>query len=165
MFNETDIGKKNTLACIIIIPMCLCCSWQGGLKAVIWTDVFQTLVMFAGQLAVIVVGVQKTGGVSEVWRKVWEGNRISALEWVRRQGSLCTNASLFNQFSVGISYVNTNSQKKSRLSPSFMRIVVLESTSCQRNTMTNVCFCSEHTRPCQRSIQKTFSAVFRQILI
>uniref|UniRef100_A0A671WA44 Solute carrier family 5 member 6 n=1 Tax=Sparus aurata TaxID=8175 RepID=A0A671WA44_SPAAU len=52
----------------------------GGLKAVIWTDVFQTLVMFAGQLAVIVVGVQKTGGVSEVWRKVWEGNRISALD-------------------------------------------------------------------------------------
>uniref|UniRef100_A0A8C4IF50 Sodium-dependent multivitamin transporter n=1 Tax=Dicentrarchus labrax TaxID=13489 RepID=A0A8C4IF50_DICLA len=52
----------------------------GGLKAVIWTDVFQTLVMFAGQLAVIVVGVQQTGGVSEVWRKVWEGNRISALD-------------------------------------------------------------------------------------
>ncbi|KAF3845555.1 hypothetical protein F7725_008718 [Dissostichus mawsoni] len=29
----------------------------GGLKAVIWTDVFQTAVMFAGQLAVIVVGL------------------------------------------------------------------------------------------------------------
>uniref|UniRef100_A0A671WBG6 Sodium-dependent multivitamin transporter n=1 Tax=Sparus aurata TaxID=8175 RepID=A0A671WBG6_SPAAU len=42
----------------------------GGLKAVIWTDVFQTLVMFAGQLAVIVVGVQKTGGVSEVCSEV-----------------------------------------------------------------------------------------------
>lgn len=52
----------------------------GGLKAVIWTDVFQTLVMFAGQLAVIVVGVLQTGGVSEVWRKVWEGNRISTLD-------------------------------------------------------------------------------------
>uniref|UniRef100_A0A8D3AUN7 Sodium-dependent multivitamin transporter n=1 Tax=Scophthalmus maximus TaxID=52904 RepID=A0A8D3AUN7_SCOMX len=52
----------------------------GGLKAVIWTDVFQTVVMFAGQLVVIVVGVQKTGGVSEVWRKVWEGNRISGLD-------------------------------------------------------------------------------------
>ncbi|KAF0044029.1 hypothetical protein F2P81_003187 [Scophthalmus maximus] len=53
---------------------------MGGLKAVIWTDVFQTVVMFAGQLVVIVVGVQKTGGVSEVWRKVWEGNRISGLD-------------------------------------------------------------------------------------
>lgn len=74
------LEKQNISACIAVIPTCLCCSRQGGLKAVIWTDVFQTIVMFAGQLAVIVVGVQKTGGVSEVWRKVWEGNRISALE-------------------------------------------------------------------------------------
>ncbi|KAG7510040.1 adhesion G-protein coupled receptor F3-like [Solea senegalensis] len=60
--------------------VCTLYTTLGGLKAVIWTDVFQTLVMFAGQLAVIVVGVQKTGGVSEVWRKVWEGNRISGLD-------------------------------------------------------------------------------------
>lgn len=60
--------------------MCAVCYRQGGLKAVIWTDVFQTVVMFTGQLAVIVVGVQQTGGVSEVWRKVWEGNRISSVE-------------------------------------------------------------------------------------
>uniref|UniRef100_A0A668AX16 Solute carrier family 5 member 6 n=1 Tax=Myripristis murdjan TaxID=586833 RepID=A0A668AX16_9TELE len=64
----------------LLIPVCFVCCWQGGLKAVIWTDVFQTLVMFAGQLAVIVVGVQQTGGVSEVWSKVWEGNRISGLD-------------------------------------------------------------------------------------
>ncbi|TSO25151.1 Structural maintenance of chromosomes protein 6 [Bagarius yarrelli] len=53
---------------------------MGGLKAVIWTDVFQTVVMFAGQLAVIIVGVQKAGGVSEVWRKVTEGGLISGLD-------------------------------------------------------------------------------------
>lgn len=57
-----------------------CLFQQGGLKAVIWTDVVQTIVMFAGQLAVIVVGVQKAGGVSDVWTKVWEGNRISSFE-------------------------------------------------------------------------------------
>ncbi|XP_029284020.1 solute carrier family 5 member 6 [Cottoperca gobio] len=60
--------------------VCTVYTTMGGLKAVIWTDVFQTLVMFAGQLAVIVVGVQRTGGVSEVWRKVQEGNRISSLD-------------------------------------------------------------------------------------
>uniref|UniRef100_A0AAQ4QNI4 Solute carrier family 5 member 6 n=1 Tax=Gasterosteus aculeatus aculeatus TaxID=481459 RepID=A0AAQ4QNI4_GASAC len=55
------------------------------------TFIFQTVVYMgvcvytpafalnAGQLAVIVVGVNQTGGASEVWRKVWEGNRISAL--------------------------------------------------------------------------------------
>ncbi|KAA8581902.1 hypothetical protein FQN60_008642 [Etheostoma spectabile] len=60
--------------------VCTLYTTMGGLKAVIWTDVFQTVVMFAGQLAVIVVGVQQAGGVSEVWRKVREGNRISALD-------------------------------------------------------------------------------------
>uniref|UniRef100_A0A8C7FKP1 Solute carrier family 5 member 6 n=1 Tax=Oncorhynchus kisutch TaxID=8019 RepID=A0A8C7FKP1_ONCKI len=60
--------------------VCTLYTTLGGLKAVIWTDVFQTIVMFAGQLAVIVVGVQQTGGVAEVWRKVSEGNRISGID-------------------------------------------------------------------------------------
>ncbi|KAK9534051.1 hypothetical protein VZT92_009126 [Zoarces viviparus] len=60
--------------------VCTLYTTMGGLKAVIWTDVFQTVVMFAGQLAVIVVGVHQTGGVSEVWRKVQEGNRLAALD-------------------------------------------------------------------------------------
>ncbi|XP_029983117.1 solute carrier family 5 member 6 isoform X2 [Sphaeramia orbicularis] len=60
--------------------VCTLYTTMGGLKAVIWTDVFQTLVMFAGQLAVIVVGVHQAGGLSEVWWKVWEGNHISGLD-------------------------------------------------------------------------------------
>ena len=54
--------------------------FKGGLKAVIWTDVFQTIVMFAGQLAVIIVGTHQAGGITEVWRKAQKGNRISGLE-------------------------------------------------------------------------------------
>lgn len=71
MINITKNELKNT-------RLARCC--QGGLKAVIWTDVFQTLVMFAGQLAVIVVGVNQSGGLTEVWRKVQEGDRIAGLE-------------------------------------------------------------------------------------
>ncbi|XP_051578970.1 sodium-dependent multivitamin transporter-like isoform X1 [Myxocyprinus asiaticus] len=52
----------------------------GGLKAVIWTDVFQTVVMFIGQLAVIIVGVQQAGGLSDVWIKVRDGGRISGID-------------------------------------------------------------------------------------
>ncbi|XP_074472687.1 sodium-dependent multivitamin transporter-like [Sebastes fasciatus] len=52
----------------------------GGLKAVIWTDVFQTVVMFAGQLAVIVVGASQAGGMAEVWRKAVNGSRIAGLD-------------------------------------------------------------------------------------
>uniref|UniRef100_A0A8B9JNL2 Sodium-dependent multivitamin transporter n=1 Tax=Astyanax mexicanus TaxID=7994 RepID=A0A8B9JNL2_ASTMX len=59
---------------------CIFILCQGGLKAVIWTDVFQTIVMFAGQLAVIVVGTHQAGGIGEVWRRAQNGSRISGLE-------------------------------------------------------------------------------------
>uniref|UniRef100_A0A673MEE3 Solute carrier family 5 member 6a n=1 Tax=Sinocyclocheilus rhinocerous TaxID=307959 RepID=A0A673MEE3_9TELE len=66
-----------------VLAMGLVCTLYtalGGLKAVIWTDVFQTIVMFAGQLAVIVVGTHQAGGIAEVWRKAQNGSRISGLD-------------------------------------------------------------------------------------
>uniref|UniRef100_A0A8C9VUW6 Sodium-dependent multivitamin transporter n=1 Tax=Scleropages formosus TaxID=113540 RepID=A0A8C9VUW6_SCLFO len=66
-----------------VLAMGLVCTLYttlGGLKAVIWTDVFQTVVMFAGQLAVIVVGAHQAGGISEVWRRAQNGSRIAGLD-------------------------------------------------------------------------------------
>lgn len=53
---------------------------QGGLKAVIWTDVFQTLVMLAGQVAVIVVGAWRVGGMARVWHVAEQEGKISGIE-------------------------------------------------------------------------------------
>ncbi|KAI1241369.1 hypothetical protein IHE44_0009854 [Lamprotornis superbus] len=53
---------------------------QGGLKAVIWTDVFQTLVMLAGQVAVIVVGAWRVGGMARVWRVAEQEGKISGID-------------------------------------------------------------------------------------
>ncbi|XP_059146000.1 sodium-dependent multivitamin transporter-like, partial [Physella acuta] len=39
----------------------------GGIKAVIWTDVFQAVMMLAGLLAVVIQGTLKVGGASRVW--------------------------------------------------------------------------------------------------
>ncbi|XP_047244172.1 solute carrier family 5 member 6a isoform X2 [Girardinichthys multiradiatus] len=66
-----------------VLAMGLVCTLYtalGGLKAVIWTDVFQTVVMFAGQMAVIVVGTSQAGGIAEVWRKAVNGSRIAGLD-------------------------------------------------------------------------------------
>ena len=57
-----------------------CLSLQGGLKAVIWTDVFQTLVMFLGQLVVIIVGSAKVGGLGHVWDVASQHGLISGIE-------------------------------------------------------------------------------------
>uniref|UniRef100_A0A6I8PF15 Solute carrier family 5 member 6 n=1 Tax=Ornithorhynchus anatinus TaxID=9258 RepID=A0A6I8PF15_ORNAN len=52
----------------------------GGLKAVIWTDVFQALVMFLGQVTVIAVGAAKVGGLGRVWNVAAQHGRISGIE-------------------------------------------------------------------------------------
>uniref|UniRef100_A0A8C6H4T7 Sodium-dependent multivitamin transporter n=1 Tax=Mus spicilegus TaxID=10103 RepID=A0A8C6H4T7_MUSSI len=51
----------------------------GGLKAVIWTDVFQTLVMFLGQLVVIIVGAARVGGLGHVWNVTSQHGLISGI--------------------------------------------------------------------------------------
>ncbi|KYO39274.1 sodium-dependent multivitamin transporter isoform X2 [Alligator mississippiensis] len=66
-----------------VLTMGLVCALYttlGGLKAVIWTDVFQTLVMFVGQLTVIVVGTQKVGGMGRVWQVAAAHDRISGID-------------------------------------------------------------------------------------
>ncbi|CAF4643576.1 unnamed protein product, partial [Rotaria sp. Silwood2] len=48
----------------------------GGIKAVIWTDVLQSLVMFIGLILSIIFGVIDAGGLSIVFEKVKNGNRL-----------------------------------------------------------------------------------------
>ncbi|KAM8954193.1 sodium-dependent multivitamin transporter isoform 2-T2 [Pelodytes ibericus] len=67
-----------------VLTMGLVCTLYttlGGLKAVIWTDVMQTVVMFAGQLAVIIVGTMKVGSISEVWQIAIDNDKISGINW------------------------------------------------------------------------------------
>ncbi|NXP07478.1 SC5A6 protein, partial [Thinocorus orbignyianus] len=66
-----------------VLTMGLVCTLYttlGGLKAVIWTDVFQTLVMLAGQLAVIVVGAQRVGGMAHIWHVAQQQGKISGID-------------------------------------------------------------------------------------
>ena len=54
-------------------------SFNAGIKAVVYTDVFQCVVMIIGQLIVIGVGIHKVGGASEVWdlNKEWDRLQVS----------------------------------------------------------------------------------------
>ncbi|XP_038076692.1 sodium-coupled monocarboxylate transporter 1-like [Patiria miniata] len=56
--------------------VCVFYTTLGGIKAVIWTDVFQTLVMFAGLLAVIIQGSIAFGGFKNIWQINQDGGRI-----------------------------------------------------------------------------------------
>ncbi|GFO44794.1 sodium-coupled monocarboxylate transporter 1 [Plakobranchus ocellatus] len=47
----------------------------GGFKSVIWTDVFQTVVIFIGIFSIITIAFLKVGGIDEIWRLCEEGGR------------------------------------------------------------------------------------------
>lgn len=55
---------------------------QGGLKAVVWSDAFQMVVMVAGFLTVLVQGTHKSGGMSVVWETAQAGQRLNVFEYV-----------------------------------------------------------------------------------
>ncbi|XP_071598475.1 sodium-dependent multivitamin transporter isoform X1 [Heliangelus exortis] len=114
-----------------VLTMGLVCTLYttlGGLKAVIWTDVFQTLVMLAGQLAVIVVGAQRVGGMAHVWRLAQQEGRISGIDldpdpfqrhtfWTLAVGGVFMMLSLYgvNQAQVQ-RYLSARSEREAKLS-------------------------------------------------
>ena len=52
---------------------------QGGMKAVIWTDVFQMLIIMAGMLTLVVIGADRVGGFRHVWRISRAGGRAELI--------------------------------------------------------------------------------------
>lgn len=57
-------------------------NFQGGLQAVVWTDVIQITAMFGAMALVAVKGTLDIGGFSEVWRRNMESGRIETPKYV-----------------------------------------------------------------------------------
>uniref|UniRef100_A0A3P9CP42 Solute carrier family 5 member 8 n=1 Tax=Maylandia zebra TaxID=106582 RepID=A0A3P9CP42_9CICH len=53
----------------------------GGLKAVVWTDVVQIGIMFAGYMSVIIKSVILKGGISTILSDAQEGGRINFVDF------------------------------------------------------------------------------------
>uniref|UniRef100_UPI00398E3FB4 sodium-coupled monocarboxylate transporter 1-like n=1 Tax=Pristiophorus japonicus TaxID=55135 RepID=UPI00398E3FB4 len=61
--------------------VCTLYTTLGGIKAVVWTDVFQICIMLAGLLAVLIQGVIHVGGFGKVWRIAESGGRINFFDF------------------------------------------------------------------------------------
>lgn len=62
---------------------CICCIFYtcvGGIKAVIYTDVVQSLMMFGAMFLVIIKGTMDVGGLQVVIERNLESERIEAPE-------------------------------------------------------------------------------------
>ncbi|XP_078258042.1 sodium-coupled monocarboxylate transporter 1-like [Rhinoraja longicauda] len=61
--------------------VCTLYTTLGGIKAVVWTDVFQICVMAAGLLAVLIQGLIHVGGMEKVWRVADRGGRLNFFDF------------------------------------------------------------------------------------
>uniref|UniRef100_A0A8C9QX04 Solute carrier family 5 member 8, like n=1 Tax=Scleropages formosus TaxID=113540 RepID=A0A8C9QX04_SCLFO len=61
--------------------VCIIYCTLGGLKAVIWTDVFQMAIMLAGFVAVITRGAVLQGGLTKIWEDARQGQRLEAFDF------------------------------------------------------------------------------------
>lgn len=52
------------------------------MKAVMWTDVVQIFLMFAGLIGVIIKGSVDHGGFQEIWNLMYDGDRIEFFKYV-----------------------------------------------------------------------------------
>ncbi|XP_035227704.1 sodium-coupled monocarboxylate transporter 2-like [Stegodyphus dumicola] len=69
-------GIRIWTAVLSIGLVCTFYTSIGGMKAVVWTDLFQSLVMYASVIVIVVKGAMDLGGFSAVWEKSVEGGRI-----------------------------------------------------------------------------------------
>ncbi|PIK62594.1 putative sodium-coupled monocarboxylate transporter 1 [Apostichopus japonicus] len=78
---STVTGITLTGSILAIGLVCTFYTAIGGIKAVIWTDVLQALVMFSGLLIISIAVCIDIGGASEVWRRAEAGNRTDLLDF------------------------------------------------------------------------------------
>ncbi|XP_026731489.1 sodium-coupled monocarboxylate transporter 2-like [Trichoplusia ni] len=74
-FNQVT-GINIHITTPILCFVCIFYTSLGGLKAVVWTDVIQTIVMIGAMLLVIVKGTINVGGFTEVIKKNWNTGRL-----------------------------------------------------------------------------------------
>ncbi|XP_041466145.1 sodium-coupled monocarboxylate transporter 1-like [Lytechinus variegatus] len=67
--------------CILLTGVvCIFYTSVGGLKAVVWTDTVQGIIMIVGVVALIIKGTMVVGGLDKVWQIAEQGDRIQFLE-------------------------------------------------------------------------------------
>lgn len=61
---------------LVVSAVCIFYTTVGGLKAVVWTDTLQTLIMVVSVVFVAIVGTIRVGGISAIMEAAAEGERL-----------------------------------------------------------------------------------------
>ncbi|XP_071493671.1 sodium-coupled monocarboxylate transporter 1-like [Diadema antillarum] len=76
MIVQTVTGFSLWASVGIIWLVAILYSTLGGIKAIVWSDVLQGVVIFVGIVVALVMGCQRVGGMGEVWRIAKQGDRL-----------------------------------------------------------------------------------------
>ncbi|KAG8176369.1 hypothetical protein JTE90_018944 [Oedothorax gibbosus] len=102
-------------AIIVLGAVCTFYCVVGGLKAVLWGDVFQSGLMFACLIAVYAVGISEVGGFGEVKRRASAGQRLDFFDF---SFDFVTRYTIWNSlargFTYGVGYYGTNQMEVQR---------------------------------------------------
>ncbi|TRY75595.1 hypothetical protein TCAL_00525 [Tigriopus californicus] len=73
----SSVSSLSWWVCILVLGISSTLyTTLGGMKAIVWTDVFQIFIMFGGILAILIRGLERTGGFSNVWDTAEKSGRI-----------------------------------------------------------------------------------------
>jgi sodium-coupled monocarboxylate transporter 8/12 len=75
---EQVAGINAHLSAAMIFLVCIAYSSIGGLKAVLWTDALQAVVMVGALASVVGIGIYEVGGISAIWAAAERTDRV---EW------------------------------------------------------------------------------------
>ena len=71
----TNLSLNGSIITVSVV--CLFYTVIGGMKAIIWTDALQVIVMIFGMIFIAVVGTHKVGGLSYVYEINKKGNHLN----------------------------------------------------------------------------------------
>ncbi|XP_078001019.1 sodium-dependent multivitamin transporter-like [Glandiceps talaboti] len=74
-------GIDYWITIIIVGTVCTFYTTMGGMRAVIWSDVFQCIVMVISVVAVLVLGTIEAGGMSQVWEYNKRHGKLDVFEF------------------------------------------------------------------------------------
>lgn len=75
-FNQVT-GVNIHIITPIVCLVCVFYTFVGGIKAVVWTDVIQILIMFGSLFLIVIKGTLNVGGLTVI-QKSYDSGRIEA---------------------------------------------------------------------------------------
>ncbi|GFY06266.1 sodium-coupled monocarboxylate transporter 2 [Trichonephila clavipes] len=82
----TDLSIE--LSIIVFGTICTFYCAMGGLKAVLWSDVFQFILMFIAIMALYIAGIRETGSLENIYDRAYNGNRLNMFDKRNQQNEL-----------------------------------------------------------------------------